>query len=186
MDSKNTVCKSDPEFCDEFINFICGPSENQRNITMLPTLMCHIPSGASTVCITNQMSWVPSSFLSSHFSPFFSPLFPLSFLTWFHFQKQVQHYAQEVRLGYFGQYATGWERPRDFMFSNINVPISFHYSTADTICTATDIEQLIPKIKNVIFIQRIDKEFNHLDFLWSMHAADLIYSKILYIFQTFL
>lgn len=79
----------------------------------------------------------------------------------------------------------GPRRPDDFDLSRITTPLSLHYSTADRLADATDVEILIPKLKSVIFIQRIDDKFNHIDFVWGMNTAKLVYSEILRIFQRF-
>lgn len=95
------------------------------------------------------------------------------------------HYGQEIDFGFFGEYLTGLEKPHDFPISNVIAPISIHYSTYDKLADAQDVEQLILKLKNVIFVERIDEEFDHVDFLYSTHAASLVYSKILNIFQNY-
>lgn len=98
-------------------------------------------------------------------------------------KEQVIHYGQEIKFGFFGKYMRGFRRPQDFPLSKITAPLSLHYSTADKLADATDVEVLIPKLKSIIFIQRIDDKFNHIDFVWGMNTASLIYSKILNIFQ---
>lgn len=100
--------------------------------------------------------------------------------------KQFNHYVQETNHMFFGKYMTGLEVPRDFEFSKITTPISLHYSVNDRLTNATDVEILMPKLKNVIFSQRIDTpKINHKDFLSSNLSASLIYSNILKIFQQF-
>ncbi|XP_037051234.1 lipase 3-like [Bradysia coprophila] len=43
----NTFCTDNLAFCDLWLDLITGPSENQRNETMMPIFMCHNPSGTS-------------------------------------------------------------------------------------------------------------------------------------------
>lgn len=103
----------------------------------------------------------------------------------FHF-RQFLHYAEEIKMGYFGKYKDGVEsRHGDFDVSKITAPISIHYSTHDRLADPTDVEKLIPKLPNVVSVQRIDELFNHIDFVWGIHSASLIYSKILNIFQKY-
>lgn len=71
----------------------------------------------------------------------------------------------------------------DIPLSQITIPLTIHYSTADIIADETDVKNLLTKLNSVIFIQRIDDKFNHIDFAWSMNSARLVYSKILKIFQ---
>lgn len=98
--------------------------------------------------------------------------------------KQFLHYAQEIELGFFGNFTNGREISRDFKLSQITAPLSLHYSTNDLLATIEDVEILIPKLKNSRrYIQRISKpEINHIDFVWAKSSASLIYSLILQFF----
>lgn len=98
--------------------------------------------------------------------------------------EQVLHYGDEIRLGFFGKYKVKTKR-RNFDLSKISAPISIHYSAFDRLADATDVELLIPKLKNVIYIQRINELFNHIDFVWGIHSATLIYSKIFELFEKY-
>lgn len=100
--------------------------------------------------------------------------------------KQFYHYVQETKYGFFGKYMTGSKIPSDFDLSKITVPLLLHYSVADRLSNVTDVEILLPKLKNVIFAQRIGSpNLNHIDFLWGSRSASLIYSNILKYFQMF-
>lgn len=89
-------------------------------------------------------------------------------------------------MGYFGKYSDGVKsQHKDFDLSKITAPISIHYSSFDRLADALDVEKLIPKLKSVVFVQRINELFNHMDFVWGKHTASLVYSKILQIFQTY-
>lgn len=96
------------------------------------------------------------------------------------------HYGEEVKMGYFGKYRDGSEsQQREFDLSKITVPISIHYSNYDRLADVTDVQKLLSKLKNVVFVQRISELFNHVDFVWGINSASLIYSKILKIFQDY-
>lgn len=102
------------------------------------------------------------------------------------FFRQFLHYGEEIKLGYFGKYRDGTElRHGDFDLSKITTPITIHYSIHDRLADARDVEKLIPKLPNVVLVQRINELFNHVDFVWGIHSASLIYSKILNIFQKY-
>ncbi|XP_055295721.1 lipase 3-like [Sitodiplosis mosellana] len=144
----SVLCAQLPALCNGVLNFLFGASENQRNATMLPVLMCRSISGGSA--------------------------------------NQYLHYLQEYNYGYFGKYKRGFKVPPDFDLSRINTPISLHYSTADTLATATDVQKLIPKLqKNIVRIQVINEKLNHIDFVWGVNSASLIYSEIIKVFQRF-
>ncbi|XP_055310951.1 lipase 3-like, partial [Sitodiplosis mosellana] len=98
---------------------------------------------------------------------------------------QVFHYNQEIEYGYFGPYKTGSDIPRDFNFSQITAPMSFHYSPVDTFTDTTDEDRLTSQIKSIAFVQVINEtKFNHIDFVWGIHAAPLVYSRILEFFES--
>lgn len=45
-----------------------------------------------------------------------------------------------------------------------------------------DVEKLIPKLcgSRDLFVQKLDTPpFNHIDFVWGMHAAEKVYTRIL-------
>lgn len=100
--------------------------------------------------------------------------------------KQLLHYGQEIEHGFFGKYMNGFKIPDDFQLSRITVPISLHYSTSDVLAAAAGTKKLIPKLKNSeIYTQAITRPFNHIDFVWGIYSASLIYSKILQFFDKY-
>lgn len=117
---------------------------------MLPTIICHNPSGLST--------------------------------------NQLLHYAQEIQFGFFGKRMTKFSDPipEDFPLFQITAPLSIHYSTYDSFTDPIDMNRLIAKLTNAtsdLHVQKIsDVVFNHADFTYGIHAADLVYSDILNFF----
>lgn len=100
--------------------------------------------------------------------------------------RQFQHYAQEASFGHFGRFMTEKKKPRDFPFDKITTPLSLHYTTADTLADPIDVELLIPKLSSAVLVQRVSTpKLNHIDLLWGRHAASLIYSKIINLFQDY-
>lgn len=101
--------------------------------------------------------------------------------------KQLLHYGQEIQHGFFGKYMDGFKIPNDFQLARITAPISLHYSTSDILAAAAGTKRLIPKLKNSqIYAQAITRpKFNHIDFVWGMHSASLIYTKILQFFDKY-
>lgn len=100
---------------------------------------------------------------------------------------QFFHYGLEIQYGYFGKYMVGSEIPSDFDLSKITTPISLHFSPTDKLVSPFDIQMLIPKLSNShVYVHNInDKEFNHVDYLWGIDAASLIYSKIIQFFKKY-
>lgn len=99
---------------------------------------------------------------------------------------QFSHYLQEYEFEYFGKYKREWEAPNDFDLSQIEIPISIHYSIVDTLASAADVEKLIPKLQqNIVYVQEINEKLDHVDFAWGIKSASLIYSEIIKVFQRF-
>lgn len=100
---------------------------------------------------------------------------------------QFLHYAQGVQFGTFGRYMTNGSRiTNDFPLSRITTPISIHFSSFDRLISGQDIEQLTSKMKNVVYVQYIDKtKFNHIDFIWDTRVYSIVYLKILQVFKNY-
>lgn len=115
---------------------------------MLPSFICHSPSGASI--------------------------------------NQMFHFGMEMRHGYFGKYMRNSEIPSDFELWRITTPLTLHYSHFDPFVSPIDVQRLISKLNSVEFVQVIDgMEFNHIDFVWGVDSAKLIYSQIIQFFETY-
>lgn len=73
--------------------------------------------------------------------------------------------------------------PKNFPLEEITVPIYLCYSTNDLFADVTDVQRLIPMLNNTadLCVQKIEG-FNHLDFVQSVNAKDLIYKNILSFF----
>lgn len=98
----------------------------------------------------------------------------------------LRHYISEVFHGYFGKHMTTNQIPSDFLLSRISVPLTIHYSYADAMATAENSQKTISKLKSIVYVQVISgMDFNHFDFMLSVNAAPLIYSKILEHFENY-
>lgn len=99
---------------------------------------------------------------------------------------QLIHFGQELELNYFGPMLPidgnnhfDGKRPKEFPLSKITAPISIHYSPNDPHTHSLDIEKLRSNLPNVVDVQEInDVLFNHVDFLWGIHAHEIVYSRI--------
>lgn len=184
---------ADVFICNTVMDVFFGPSENQKNDV---SWWCEI----QITWIFRFISWFIlfsfSDYVASiHLSSTQWRIFEVNFIyllnsNWFielyfacqlnrSFCRQFLHYGEEIQLGYFGKYRDGSElRHGDFDLSKITTPISIHYSIYDRLADATDVEKLIHKLPNVVHVQRINELFNHVDFVWGIRSAKLIYSKI--------
>lgn len=83
---------------------------------------------------------------------------------------------------------TDWRIPNNFPLHHITAPLSIHYSTVDSFTNPRDMYQLIWLLNSTIdlHIQSIDNgQFNHVDFVWGLHAADIVYKDILQFFEKY-
>lgn len=70
--------------------------------------------------------------------------------------------------------------PDDFPIEKITAPVLIHYSPTDPHTSPYVINKLVSMLPNVIDKQEInDVVFNHVDFIWGIHAHEIVYSRIL-------
>lgn len=89
---------------------------------------------------------------------------------------------------YFGRRMKGNKIPCNFPLYQITVPTSIHYTTVDELADPIDVKNLISQLNSTkcLYVQTIDSgEFNHIDFAWGIHAADIVYSEIIKFFANF-
>lgn len=98
---------------------------------------------------------------------------------------QFLHYSQEIKHGHFGKYMHHSEVPGNFDLWRISVPISLHYSPMDRFTNPADIDRLMPLLNNSLVYSQTVHDFNHVDFVNGIHAADVVYSEILKIFNDY-
>lgn len=100
--------------------------------------------------------------------------------------KQLLHFGQEIKYAFFGKYKTGLEIPPDYKLAQITTPLIAHYSPVDKFTDPKDAERLHRQLKSLEYWQVMNKtEFNHVDFIWGIHAAKEIYSTILEFFAEY-
>lgn len=81
---------------------------------------------------------------------------------------------------------TSLEVSPDFPLHKITAPISLHYSTFDPFTNEKDVKKLISKLNGTedLYVQTVDQiKFDHQDFVWGIHANELVYSEILKFFK---
>lgn len=94
---------------------------------------------------------------------------------------QLIHFGQELQHKYFGPMMHHFfsKPPDNFPIQKITATISIHYSPTDPHTNPTVIEKLTKKLTNVIDVQEInDVIFNHVDFIWGIHAHEIVYTRI--------
>ncbi|KAL1509736.1 hypothetical protein ABEB36_004428 [Hypothenemus hampei] len=107
--------------------------------------------------------------------------------------KQVIHYGQEVKSGYFRQYDYGilenmkyygQMTPPSYDLSQITAPTYLIYSKNDWLSAQTDVEKLCSHMSNGCAGKIIltDFQFNHLDYTYGIDAPALVYNKVISLF----
>ncbi|XP_017770539.1 PREDICTED: lipase 3-like [Nicrophorus vespilloides] len=103
--------------------------------------------------------------------------------------KQVIHYIQEIKSGFFRQYDYGLIKnikiynkfsPPNYKLANIDAPIYMFNSKNDWMSAEVDVNRLYNELPNVQgkFLVT-DPKWNHLDFIWGIQAPELLYNKVI-------
>ncbi|KAI6646566.1 Gastric triacylglycerol lipase-like [Oopsacas minuta] len=66
---------------------------------------------------------------------------------------------------------------------NIQIPIALYHGEYDWLVQPKDYQQL-SKLPNIVYQKELET-FEHLDFIWSIHAAKLVYSDIIELFEKY-
>lgn len=137
--------------CYFFMALAAGPDFEELNTELLPVILAHLPAGTST--------------------------------------HTVNHYAQIINSGVFGMYDFGrlgnqnhygQLTPPVFNLTNVTPPVALFWSDGDWIATPQDVAQLATELPNLALYKRIDRaEFNHFDYIWALHAYELVYKDLL-------
>lgn len=137
--------------CENALFAICGFSSREMNGTLFPVLMAHTPAGSAT--------------------------------------KQFLHYAQEINSGQFRQYDYGMLGnikkynsllPPPYKLDQVKAPVYLIYSHNDWLAAKVDVEKLCSRLGNCkgkFLIE--DSGFNHLDYMYGIHAPEYVYNKVI-------
>jgi len=135
--------------CSNALFLIGGPNSNQLNTTRLPVYLSHSPSGTSTRTMIHIGQMMNSGKLQA---------FDLGDK-----KKNQERYHQD--------------KPTEYDVTKIDTPISFFSGGADWLASPQDVENLMPKIRNVQGNTYL-ADFNHFDFIWGLRAAPQVYWPI--------
>ncbi|KAL5010053.1 hypothetical protein ScPMuIL_012358 [Solemya velum] len=151
-----TVCKV-PEtrfVCYDILFLICGYDLSNLNKTRLPVYISHSPAGTS--------------------------------------MRDLVHFSQMVRSDKFQRYDYGSKTenmkhygqadPPVYNVTQMTTPTVLFWAEDDWLADSTDVKQLISNIQNLLGSYEIDN-WNHLDFIWGVDAAKIVYDKIIKIMK---
>lgn len=156
----HTFCSSESitqVLCMKFMSVTAGLgtlsryNHNHVNKTLLPHFLSHLPTGASLKTINHlaQMS-ISGRFCQYDYGP----------------QTNMEKY--------------GSPQPPDYQLSRVTLPVLQFYSPGDRFVDERDIKKLADNLPALIDnVEVANRRFNHMDFIWSQDANQLIYDKII-------
>ncbi|VDD90165.1 unnamed protein product [Enterobius vermicularis] len=139
--------------CDSVLFQIAGPESNQFNQSRVVVYLTHTPAGTSTRNIFHWSQMVKS--------------------------KMVQKYdygTNEENYRHYGQ-----PTPPVYNLTNIDAQIYIFWSDKDWLADQTDVEDSLLNVLRPYCMKNVSRlvDFNHVDFIWGLRAADEIYKPIL-------
>ncbi|OWR48427.1 lipase 1 precursor [Danaus plexippus plexippus] len=143
--------------CNNLLFLIVGFDLEQLNVTNLPVLFGHVPSGSSA----KQLAHYGQLIISDEFRKY--------------------DYGTHGNLRRYGK-----TFPPRYNLRRISAPVSLFYSDADWLAHPADVRRLLHELGNVVDVYKIPyKYFNHLDFLFSKDCKILIYERLRKVLQSF-
>ncbi|BHF74484.1 hypothetical protein SprV_0501757000 [Sparganum proliferum] len=149
--------QSIPFVCSNIIYLLAGYDSKNTNTTRLPVYVAHTPAGTSV--------------------------------------RNMVHYCQSVSHGKFQAFDFGTEGnmrhynqsvPPTYGLSNMDIPMKLYWGGDDWLATPPDVRNLLVELPRRTYIRDMYLPYyNHLDFVWGLDAARVIYSDILDFFKEF-
>uniref|UniRef100_A0A6P8IGI2 Lipase n=1 Tax=Actinia tenebrosa TaxID=6105 RepID=A0A6P8IGI2_ACTTE len=138
------------DVCSDILFLIAGLDTKQLNETRLPIYISHTPAGTSV--------------------------------------KNLIHFAQLHRSGKFQMYDYGSEEknqkhygqgtPPEYDVSSVAVPTALYWGGNDDLADPKDVKSLMKKLPHQMYNKFIP-EWNHLDFIWALDSAPLVYDDVI-------
>ncbi|XP_003224417.2 lysosomal acid lipase/cholesteryl ester hydrolase [Anolis carolinensis] len=106
--------------------------------------------------------------------------------------KTVRHWSQIAKSKEFKYFDYGKEnkvvynmtKPPFYKIEEMMVPTAVWSGGKDIIAHSKDIEELLPRITNLVFYKNIPS-WHHADFLWGLDAPSQLYTDVLYLMETY-
>lgn len=137
-------------FCSDIIFIICGFDKKQLNETRLPIYYTHTPAGTSV----RNMVHFAQMYKSKKFQMY----------DYGNSKENKKHYGQPT--------------PPRYNASDMTVPVALYWAQNDWLADPTDVKALLPLLPNKLYNNYI-KNWDHLDFIWGMDAAKIVYDDII-------
>ncbi|XP_076055723.1 lipase 3-like isoform X2 [Oratosquilla oratoria] len=109
--------------------------------------------------------------------------------------RAVSHFGQNLISGQFAKYDYGVSgnlahygstTPPKYDLYKVTTPVALIWSEGDWLATPKDVARLSRELPNVVSNERVaDKKFTHNDFMWGIHADELVYHQVLRLLSQF-
>lgn len=83
-------------------------------------------------------------------------------------------YGEAINMEKYGQ-----ETPPEYDLSTFNVSTFLYHGGNDWLAVVTDVNKLVSHIQQTVIKRYLLPSYNHLDFVWALDAADLVYPTVL-------
>ncbi|XP_070545445.1 gastric triacylglycerol lipase-like isoform X2 [Ptychodera flava] len=153
----NAVCgkKETVIICEVAILLIGGFDCNRMNASRVPVYVSHTPAGTS---VQNMAHW-SQMIKSGKFQMYDYGIFG-----------NIKHYNRFVAPVY--------------DVRKMKVPVAVFSGDWDALADPKDVELLIPKLKSLVYSRSIPK-FDHIDFIWAVDAATVLYKDVIKLLQKY-
>lgn len=137
--------------CEEVLFLISGPDPAEFNVDYMPVILSHTPAGSSTKTLVHYAQLCQSKLFRMY--------------DW-------------GRLGNLANY--GQNTPPLYNLSYVTPPTALFWSDNDYLADPLDVAKLVDELPNMVLNHHVEMpEFSHLDFVWAMHAKELVYDYLL-------
>lgn len=137
-------------FCSNFLFIIDGFDKANLNKTRLPIYLGHTPAGTS---VRNMVHYA-QMYLSGKF--------------------QAYDFGAKDNMAKYGQ-----KTPPVYNASAFEVPVALYWGGQDWLADPRDVKRLITRLpQNKVMYNKEIKPWQHLDFIWGLDAAKLVYCDV--------
>lgn len=134
------------------VNFVmAGANVDDLDVSLIPSIMAHLPAGAST----RQMKQYAQGVVSNEFTKY--------------------DFGAEVNMQVYGS-----RQPPKYDMHNVWAPVVLYYSEEDWLAHPTDVERLVKELPNVKDAYKIpEPHFSHMGFQFSKSAPEVVYKRLI-------